>query len=73
MGLLSKDEPARLQPAETAACPSPPIFGLNSTKMYNHDIKRAGLERDRVTQAKARCEENGCDPSNLRCGSVLQG
>lgn len=36
-------------------------------------IKRAGLERDRVTQVKTRCEEFGRAPSNLRYGYVLKG
>jgi hypothetical protein len=48
------------------------IFGLNSARMYNYDVKRAGLERDGVARAKARYEENGCDPSNRRYGYVLR-
>ncbi len=48
------------------------IFGANSAKMYNYDIKRAGLETDRVTAMKAEYEKNGRDPSNLRYGYVLK-
>ena len=49
------------------------IFGTNSAKMYKYDIKRAGLEKDRVTAMKAEYEKNGRDPSNLRYGYVLKG
>ncbi len=48
------------------------IFGGNSAKMYKYDAKRAGLETDRVTLAKARYEQNGRDPSNRRYGYVVK-
>jgi hypothetical protein len=48
------------------------IFGGNSAKMYKYEIKRAGLETDRVTAVKARYLDNGADPSNLRYGYVLK-
>jgi predicted TIM-barrel fold metal-dependent hydrolase len=48
------------------------IFGGNSAKMYKYDAKRAGLETDRVTLAKAQYERNGRDPSNRRYGYVVK-
>ncbi len=48
-------------------------FGGNSAGMYKYDIKRAGLERDRVTVMKAAYEKHGREPSNLWYGYVLQG
>jgi predicted TIM-barrel fold metal-dependent hydrolase len=49
------------------------IFGENSAGMYRYDIKKAGLERDRVTTVKAAYLRNGANPSNLRYGYVARG
>jgi hypothetical protein len=49
------------------------IFGGNSAKMYKYDVKKAGLERDRVTTIKAAYERSGPRPSNLRYGYVNAG
>jgi predicted TIM-barrel fold metal-dependent hydrolase len=49
------------------------IFGGNSAKMYKYDVKKAGLERDRVTTVKAAYERSGPRPSNLRYGYVDAG
>jgi predicted TIM-barrel fold metal-dependent hydrolase len=49
------------------------IFGENSAKMYKYDIKKAGLERDSITFAKAEYEKNGPARSNLRYGYVVRG
>jgi predicted TIM-barrel fold metal-dependent hydrolase len=49
------------------------IFGENSAKMYKYEIKKAGLERDRLTQAKAEYERMGPQRSNMRYGYVLRG
>src|SRR6185503_937159 len=48
------------------------IFGENSAKMYKYDIKKAGLERDKVTTVKAAYLKNGATPSNLRYGYVAR-
>ncbi len=49
------------------------IFGGNSARMYRYDIKRAGLEHDRVAQAKAAYLRRGGEPSHRRYGYVLKG
>jgi len=49
------------------------IFGENSAKMYKYDIKKAGLERDSITFAKAEYEKGGPARSNLRYGFVARG
>jgi predicted TIM-barrel fold metal-dependent hydrolase len=49
------------------------IFGENSAKTYKYEIKKAGLERDRLTQAKAEYERMGPQRSNMRYGYVLRG
>ncbi|MGH7002578.1 MAG: amidohydrolase family protein, partial [Alphaproteobacteria bacterium] len=49
------------------------IFGTTSAKMYKYDIQKAGLERDRVTIAKAEYEKHGPARSNLRYGYVVAG
>ena len=49
------------------------IFGENSARIYKHQVKKAELENDRVTAAKAAYLQNGADPSNLRYGYVLKG
>jgi len=48
------------------------IFGGNSAKMYKYDIRKAGLERDRVTIVKTAYEKNGAARSNLRYGYVTR-
>jgi predicted TIM-barrel fold metal-dependent hydrolase len=61
------------QPLGTADGPvKTAIFGGNSAKMYKYDAKRAGLETDRVTLAKAQYEQNGREPSNRRYGYVVK-
>jgi predicted TIM-barrel fold metal-dependent hydrolase len=49
------------------------IFGENSARLYNYDVKKAGLENDRFAAAKTEYERQGRDPSNLRYGYVLKG
>lgn len=49
------------------------IFGENSARIYKYQVKKAGLETDRVTAAKAAYLRNGADPSHLRYGYVLKG
>jgi uncharacterized protein len=49
------------------------IFGENSARIYKYEVKKAGLETDRVTAAKAAYLRNGADPSHLRYGYVLKG
>jgi predicted TIM-barrel fold metal-dependent hydrolase len=49
------------------------IFGGNSAKMYKYDIKKAGLEGDRVTALKAEYLRQGADPSHTRYGYVVKG
>ncbi len=48
------------------------IFGGNSARMYKYDIRRAGLETDRVTEAKAEYLRQGGEPSHRRYGYVLK-
>ncbi|MBM3485943.1 MAG: amidohydrolase [Alphaproteobacteria bacterium] len=49
------------------------IFGANSATMYKYDIRRAGLETDRVTALKADYDGAGPGRSNLRYGYVVKG
>jgi predicted TIM-barrel fold metal-dependent hydrolase len=49
------------------------IFGGTSAKMYRYEIKKAGLDRDRLTAYKADYERNGPGRSNLRYGYVTRG
>ena len=49
------------------------IFGGNSAKMYKYDIKKAGLETDRLSTTKAAYLKDGADPSHLPYGYVLRG
>ncbi len=46
------------------------IFGGNSARMYNYDMRRAGLENDPVSRLKAQYAANGGDRSNLAYGYV---
>ena len=48
------------------------IFGANSAKMYNYDIKKAGLEIDRFAALKRDYLARGADPSHLRYGYILK-
>jgi uncharacterized protein len=49
------------------------IFGETSARMYKYEIKKAGLERDRLTAAKADYAAAGGGRSNLRYGYVTTG
>jgi len=49
------------------------IFGGNSARMYRYDAKKAGLETDRVTAAKADYLRGGAEPSHLAYGYVVKG
>jgi hypothetical protein len=46
------------------------IFGGNSARMYRYDARRAGLEKDGVTQARAQYAAAGGQRSNLAYGYV---
>ena len=47
------------------------IFGENSAKMYNYQ-RRADLQQDNVTKAKAEYAANGEGRSNLAYGYVMR-
>lgn len=49
------------------------IFGGNSAKMYRYDMKRAGLQEDRIERVRQAYLEAGPNPSNLRYGYVTKG
>ena len=49
------------------------IFGETSAKMYDYDIKKAGLDGDRFAALKADYDENGPGPTHLRHGYVVKG
>jgi len=49
------------------------IFGTNSARMYRYDQRRAGLETDGVTRAKAEYAASGPGRSNLAYGYVAAG
>jgi hypothetical protein len=49
------------------------IFGGNSARMYRYDRRRAGLDTDAVTRAKADYALNGPSRSNLAYGYVAAG
>ena len=46
------------------------IFGANSARMYRYDARRAGLEMDGVTRAKADYAAAGGERSNIAYGYV---
>ncbi|MBM3503506.1 MAG: amidohydrolase [Alphaproteobacteria bacterium] len=49
------------------------IFGQNSARMYRYDVRRAGLDLDKVSVTKREYVRNGPDPSHRRYGYVLKG
>ncbi len=49
------------------------IFGENSAKMYEYDIKKAAWRDDRFAAIKSDYERAGRAPSNLRYGFVVPG
>ncbi|HEU5319740.1 MAG TPA: amidohydrolase, partial [Methylomirabilota bacterium] len=48
------------------------ILGETNARLYKYDRRAAGLETDRIAQARAAYEERGTDRSNLRYGYVVK-
>ncbi len=49
------------------------IFGGNSSRLYNYDEKKTGLDTDRFAALKEEYERAGRDPSHRRYGYILKG